>query len=99
VLRAYGTQNYTLPKQVLKNAIWEAALDQTETLWVEMAVTKQARTPADDVSHMIEPNTVPYVTVADTQKNSWTMQVGPRLIRTFEFVSSIRVVSIMPWHF
>ncbi len=91
--------DYTLPKQMLQDAIWDAAFDQSETLWVETAGMRQARITTDNVSRMVEPNTVQNVTVAGTRNNSWTMQVGPRLIRTFAFVSSNRTMSIMPWHF
>ena len=91
--------DYTLPKQMFKDVIWGAALDQGETLWVETAGRKQARITADNVSHMVEPNTVQNVTISGTGNNSWTMQVGPRLIRTFEFVSSNHSMSIMPWNF
>lgn len=91
--------DYTLPKQMLKAAIWGAALDQSETLWVETTDMKQARITVDDVSHMIEPGTVQNLTVAGIKNDSWTMQVGPRLTRTFEFVSSNQMVSIMPYHF
>ncbi len=65
---------------------------------LKTADMKRARITADNVSHMVEPNTVQNVTVAGTRNNSWTMQVGPRLIRTFEFVSSNHIMSIMPWH-
>jgi ligand-binding sensor domain-containing protein len=45
--------DYTLPKQMLKAAIWGAALDQSETLWVETADMKQARITVDDVSPVL----------------------------------------------
>lgn len=90
---------YDLPAEMLKDVIWGAALDQNGTLWVEAVGETQARITSDNVSHLVAPGTVQNVTVTDSYNNSWTMHVGPRLIRTFEFVSSNQTVSIMSYHF
>jgi signal transduction histidine kinase/ligand-binding sensor domain-containing protein len=91
--------DYTLPKEVLKDTLWGAALDQSNTLWIETVDGKQARITADNVSHMVEAVGTSAVSVAGAHGESWTLHVGQRLRRIFEFVSSNRVVTVMPFHF
>ena len=91
--------DYTLPKQVLKNVIFGAALDERGTLWLETVDGKRARITSDNVSHMIEPHTGENMTAGTTYNKTLIMHVGPRLARTFEFSSSNRTVSVTPWHF
>lgn len=91
--------DYALPKEILKGTIWGAALDQNGTLWIETVDGKQARINADNVSQMIDANSAPALTVVGAHGESWTLHVGRRLGRTFEFVSSNRVITVMPWHF
>jgi signal transduction histidine kinase/ligand-binding sensor domain-containing protein len=90
---------FTLPKQILKETLWGAALDQSGTLWLETVNGKRVRITADNVGHMIAPGSTREVTVGTTRNKSLVMHVSRRLWRTFEFVSSNRVVSITPWHF
>jgi signal transduction histidine kinase/ligand-binding sensor domain-containing protein len=97
---AHGTfVDYTLPKQILEDTLWGAALDQSGTLWLETVDGKRARITADNVSHMIPASSPPEVTVGTTSNKSLVMHVGPRLQRTFKFVNANRVVSVTPWHF
>ena len=91
--------DYAVPKQILKDAIWGAALDQSGALWIETVGGKQIRITADNASHVVEANSSPAVTVLGAHNESWTLRVGPRLRRIFEFVSSNQVVTVMPWHF
>jgi signal transduction histidine kinase/ligand-binding sensor domain-containing protein len=91
--------DFTLPKQILKDTLWGAALDQSGTLWLETVDGKRARITADNVSHMIPANSTREVTVGTTYNKSLVMHVGSRLQRTFEFVNANRVVSVTPWHF
>jgi signal transduction histidine kinase/ligand-binding sensor domain-containing protein len=91
--------DYTLPKEIQDDALWGAALDQSGTLWLETVDGKRVRITADDVSHMIEAKSTREVTIGATYDKSLVMHVAPRLQRTFEFVSSNRVVSVTPWHF
>jgi signal transduction histidine kinase len=83
----------------LKDDLWGAALDQSGTLWLETVDGKRFRITADNVNHMIPPNSTREVTVGTTYNKSLGMHVGPRLARTFEFVNSNRIVSVTPWHF
>ncbi len=76
-----------------------AALDQRGTLWLETVDGKRARITADGVSHSIVPKSTREVTVGVTYDKSLLMHVAPRLQRSFEFVSSGRIVSVIPWHF
>jgi hypothetical protein len=48
---------------------------------------------------MIAPKSAREVTIGTTYDKSLAMHIGPRLQRTFEFVSSNQVVSVTPWHF
>ncbi len=91
--------DFTVPKQISKDELWGAALDQSGTLWLEAVGGKRVRITADHVSHMIAPNSTREVTVGSTYDKSLTMHVGPRLTRTFTFLDSERVVSLTPWHF
>ncbi len=91
--------DFTLPKQILEDTLWGAALDQSGTLWLETVDGKRVRISADNVSHMIAPKSTGEVTVGTTYNKSLVMHVGPRLQRTFEFVNANRVVSLTPWHF
>ena len=91
--------DFTLPKQIVDDALWGAALDQSGTLWLETADRKRVRITADNVSHMIPTKSTQEVTVGTTSNKSLVMHVGPRLKRTFDFISSNRVVSVTPWHF
>ena len=91
--------DFTLPKQIVEDALWGVALDQTGTLWLETVGGKRVRITADNVSHMIPAKSSEEVTVGTTYNKSLVMHVGPRLRRTFEYVSSNRVVSVTPWHF
>jgi signal transduction histidine kinase/streptogramin lyase len=91
--------DFTMPKQILKDVLWGAALDQSGTLWLETVDGKRVRITADNVSHMIAPKSTQEVTIGATYDKSLAMHVGPRLQRRFEFVSSNRVVSVTPWHF
>ena len=91
--------DFTLPKQIVDDALWGAALDQSGTLWIETVDGKRVRITADNVSHMIPTKSTQEVTVATTSKKSLVMHVGPRLQRTFDFISSNRVFSVTPWHF
>jgi signal transduction histidine kinase/ligand-binding sensor domain-containing protein len=91
--------DFTLPKQILKDTLWGAALDQSGTLWLETVDGKRARITTDNVSHMIPANSTREVTVGITYNKSLVMHVAPRLQRTFEFVNANRVVSVTPWHF
>ena len=91
--------DYALSDKMLKEVIWNAALDQSGTIWIETTGGKQIRITADNVSHIAEPNTVQNVTIHGNHNNSWTLRVGSRLVRTFEFVSSNQLVSIALWNF
>jgi signal transduction histidine kinase/ligand-binding sensor domain-containing protein len=92
-------KDFTLPKQMLKDAIWGAALDQSGTLWLRTVDGKRARMTADDVSQVLAPHSDRDVTVGTTHNKSLVMHVGPRLARTFQFTSTNHVVSVSPWHF
>ena len=91
--------DFTLPRQILKDDLWGAALDQSGTLWLETVDGKRARITAGNVSQMIPAGSTREVTVGTTYNKSLAMHVGPRLARTFEFVSSNRKISVTPWHF
>jgi ligand-binding sensor domain-containing protein len=91
--------DFTMPKQILKDVVRGAALDQGGTLWLETVDGMRVRITADNVSHMIAPSSHREVTVGTTYNKSLAMHVGPRFARTFEFVSSNRVISVTPWHF
>jgi signal transduction histidine kinase/streptogramin lyase len=91
--------DFTLPHQIVEDALWGAALDQSGTLWLETVDGKRVRITADNVSHMIPAKSTQEVTVGTTYDKSLSMHVGPRLQRTFDFVSSNRVISVTPWHF
>jgi ligand-binding sensor domain-containing protein len=91
--------DFTLPRQILKGDLWGAALDQSGTLWLETVDGKRVRITADNVSQMIPAGSTREVTVGTAYKKSLTMHVGPRLARTFEFVSSNRIISVTPSHF
>ncbi len=91
--------DYSLPSQILKDDIWGVALDQSGTLWVETVDGKRVRITADNVSHMISTGSTREVTIGATKNKSLEMHVGPRLQRTFEFLSSNQAVSVTPWHF
>ena len=91
--------DFTLPKQMVEDVLWGAALDQSGTLWIETVDGKRVRITADNVSHAIAPKSTREVTIGTTYDKSLVMHVGPRLQRTFDFVSSNRVVSVTPWHF
>jgi signal transduction histidine kinase/ligand-binding sensor domain-containing protein len=91
--------DFTLPKQIVEDALWGAALDQSGTLWLETVDGKRVRITADNVSHMIPTKSSQEVTVGTTSNKSLMMHVGPRLKRTFDFISSNRVISVTPWHF
>jgi signal transduction histidine kinase/ligand-binding sensor domain-containing protein len=91
--------DFTLPREILKDDLWGAALDQSGTLWVETVDGKRARITADNVSHMIPAGSTRDVTVGTTHHKSLEMHVGPRLQRTFQFLSSNHAVSVTPWHF
>ena len=91
--------DFTLPRQILKDDLWGVALDQSGTLWLETVNGKRVRITAENVSHMIPAGSTLEVTVGTTYNKSLTMHVGPRLARTFDFVSSNRTISVTPWHF
>jgi signal transduction histidine kinase/streptogramin lyase len=91
--------DFTLPKEIHDDALWGAALDQSETLWLETVDGKRVRITPDNVSHVIAPKSTQEVTIGTTYDKSLTMHVSPRLQRTFQFVSSNRVISVTPWHF
>ncbi len=91
--------DFTLPKEMLDQKLWGAALDQSGTLWLETIGGMRVRVTADNVSHTIPAKSTQEVTVGTTSHKSLVMHVGPRLQRTFDFVSSNRVVSVTPWHF
>jgi signal transduction histidine kinase/ligand-binding sensor domain-containing protein len=91
--------DFTLPKQIVEDALWGAALDQSGTLWLESVDGKRVRITADNVSHMIPAKSAQEVTVGTTSNKSLVMHVGPRLQRTFDFISSNRIISVTPWHF
>jgi ligand-binding sensor domain-containing protein/signal transduction histidine kinase len=91
--------DFTLPKQIVEDLLWGAALDQSGTLWLETVDGKRVRITADNVTHMIPAKSTREVTVGTTNNKSLVMHVGPRLQRTFEFVNANRVVSVTPWHF
>ena len=48
---------------------------------------------------MIPTKSTQEMTVGTTSSKSLVMHVGPRLQRTFDFISSNRAVSVTPWHF
>jgi signal transduction histidine kinase/ligand-binding sensor domain-containing protein len=91
--------DFTLPRQILKDDLWGAALDQSGTLWLETVDGKRVRITADNVSYLIPAGSTREVTVGTTYNKSLEMHVGPRLQRTFEFLSSNKPVSVTPWHF
>jgi signal transduction histidine kinase/streptogramin lyase len=91
--------DFTLPGQILKDDLWGVALDQSGTLWLETVDGKRVRITADNVSHMIPAGSPREVTVGATYNKSLEMHVGPRLQRTFQFLSSNKTVSVTPWHF
>jgi signal transduction histidine kinase/ligand-binding sensor domain-containing protein len=91
--------DFTLPRQILKDDLWGAALDQSGTLWLETVNGKRVRITADNVSQMIPAGSTGEVTVGTTYNKSLEMHVGPRLQRTFQFLSSNHAVSVTPWHF
>jgi len=91
--------DYAVPKEILKDTIWGAALDQSNTLWVETADGKQARITADNATTINAGGSFPPLTVTGTHGESWTLHVGRRLSRIFDFVSSNQPVSVMAWHF
>jgi ligand-binding sensor domain-containing protein/signal transduction histidine kinase len=91
--------DFTLPRQILKDALWGVALDQSGTLWLETVNGKRVRITADNVSEMIPAGSNREMTIGTTYNKSLRMHVGPRLARIFEFVSSNRIISITPWHF
>ncbi len=45
--------DFTLPRQILKDDLWGAALDQSGTLWLETVDGKRVRITADNVSQII----------------------------------------------
>jgi signal transduction histidine kinase/ligand-binding sensor domain-containing protein len=91
--------DFTLPKEIRGDALWGAALDQSGTLWLETVEGKRVRITTGGVSRMIAPKSTREVTVGATYDKSLVMHVAPRLQRSFEFVSSNRIVSVIPWHF
>lgn len=91
--------DYALPKEFLKDTIWGAALDQSNTLWIETVDGKQARISPDNASRIIEAGSPAPLTITDAHGESWTLHVGRRLSRIFEFVSSDRAMTVMPTHF
>jgi signal transduction histidine kinase/ligand-binding sensor domain-containing protein len=91
--------DFALPRQILKDDLWGVALDQSGTLWLETIDGKQVRITADNVSHMIPAGAPREVTVGATYNKSLEMHVGPRLQRTFQFLSSNQPVSVTPGHF
>jgi signal transduction histidine kinase/streptogramin lyase len=91
--------DYALPKAMSKDTIWGAALDQSDALWIETVDGRQARIAADNKSHIMEADSHPPLTITGSHGESWTLHVGRRLSRIFDFVSSNRRVTIMPWHF
>jgi signal transduction histidine kinase/ligand-binding sensor domain-containing protein len=91
--------DFTLPTQILKDDLWGVALDQSGTLWLETVNGKRARITADNVSQMIPGGSNREVTIGTTYNKSLEMHVGPRLQRTFQFLSSNHAVSVTPWHF
>jgi signal transduction histidine kinase/ligand-binding sensor domain-containing protein len=91
--------DFKLPGQILKDDLWGVALDQSGTLWLETVDGKRVRITADNVSYMIPAGSTREVTVGTTYNKSLEMHVGPRLQRTFEFLSSNKSVSVTPGHF
>ncbi len=71
--------DFTLPRQILKDDLWGAALDQSGTLWLETVDGKRVRITADNVSQMIPAGSTREVTVGTTYNKSLAMHVGPRL--------------------
>jgi signal transduction histidine kinase/ligand-binding sensor domain-containing protein len=92
-------KDYPLPKQLLNDAIWGVALDQSKTLWLETVDGKQARMTADGSSQILGPQSDLRVTAGTTHNQSLVMHVGPRLARTFQFTSANHLVTVVPWHF
>ena len=91
--------DFTLPTQISNDDLWGVALDQSGTLWLETLNGKRVRITADNVSQMIPHGSTREVTVGTTYNKSLEMHVGPRLQRTFHFLSSNHDVSLTPWHF
>ena len=91
--------DFTLPRQILKDDLWGAALDQSGTLWLETVNGKRVRITSDNVSQMIPAGSNREETIGITYNKSLEMHVGPRLQRTFQFLSSNHAVSVTPWHF
>ena len=86
--------DYTLPRELAADTIWGSALDQDGSIWVESTNGKQARITSKNVSQMVAPNSAARTTVVRIGDKSWKMLVGPRLARTFEFISSGQINSI-----
>ena len=80
--------DFTLPRQISNDDLWGVALDQSGTLWLETVDGKRVRITADNVSQMIPAGSTREVTVGTTYNKSLEMHVGPRLQRTFQFLSS-----------
>jgi signal transduction histidine kinase len=91
--------DYKLPPRVAHEGLWGVALDESGTLWVETIGGYRAHLRADNQGPVAGPPASADVTVGATRHERLPMRVGPHLIRTFEFVSSNRKVSIIPRHF
>ena len=86
--------DYTVPRQILKDELWGGVLDPNGTIWLETIGGTQVRITPDNVSHMVQSGNAPAITVTGANKDSWTIHVGPRFVRSIHFISSNRAMSI-----
>jgi len=87
--------NYSLPKWLPQNSIWDVGLDGAGDIWIEDLDGKQGIIPANkkDVQH-VDPKHPVRITYRDAHGRVWTAHVGTRLTLLLDFVSSGRPVTI-----
>jgi hypothetical protein len=84
--------SFPRPSSVPATSIWDAAIDQEGSLWLETLAGRQVRITPDKVIHGVPARATMLYRVGHGQPV--TMTVGHRLSRTLDFLSSGKDVSV-----
>ena len=89
---------YVLPHRLLSGSIWDVALDQSGTIWVETLDGKRTSADTKEVQPMFT-TASPTVTYFGSDGHPWPMHVGYRLTRSLDFLSSGKAMTVPVTHF
>jgi len=87
-------KTYPLPSWLPASAVWNLALDQSGTIWIETEDGQYIAVPPDPSQPIQRPRTSLDVSYTDRRGVVWTVHVGRHLSRSLEFLSSGQPTSI-----